>query len=340
MRVSWCARKTTPAHAATAAKSPQVSLRADDVLAQHPHAVRRCRRVAPQACRLALRAGTGPDRRRGGLLFWLLAMTTYSAQDPAFSTSGSGAAVHNWGGRLGAWLADGSYFLLGYLVLVVLRRRHARLAVDTGALDARWRRAGCGAGRAAARPSGSRSPCCCAPARRSSGRASTASRTACLTTPAARWASSSVRLPSTGWGSPARAWSRWHWSWSARPWCSASPGAMSPSASARRIEALVRTRREKREIAQDLALRPAGRARTRGNGAGRARRERGAPSDAGADRAGRDRRAQERARGQGAPEAAVHRDARQQAAAGRPARWRAGAPGNGVGRHAGDDRRG
>ena len=45
------------------------------------------------------------------LVFWLLALVSYSAQDAAFSTSGTGAAIHNWGGRLGAWLADASYFL-------------------------------------------------------------------------------------------------------------------------------------------------------------------------------------------------------------------------------------
>ncbi len=50
------------------------------------------------------------------LAFWLLALVSYSAQDPAFSTSGTGAAVRNWGGRLGAWLADASYFLLGFSV--------------------------------------------------------------------------------------------------------------------------------------------------------------------------------------------------------------------------------
>lgn len=49
-----------------------------------------------------------------GLVFWLLALASYSVHDPAFSTSGDGNAVRNWGGRLGAWLADGSYFLLGY----------------------------------------------------------------------------------------------------------------------------------------------------------------------------------------------------------------------------------
>jgi DNA segregation ATPase FtsK/SpoIIIE, S-DNA-T family len=50
------------------------------------------------------------------LLFWLLALVSYSAQDAAFSTSGTGLAVRNWGGRLGAWLADASYFLLGFSV--------------------------------------------------------------------------------------------------------------------------------------------------------------------------------------------------------------------------------
>ena len=50
------------------------------------------------------------------LVFWLLALVSYSAQDSAFSTSGAGAAIRNWGGRLGAWLADSSYFLLGFSV--------------------------------------------------------------------------------------------------------------------------------------------------------------------------------------------------------------------------------
>ena len=49
-------------------------------------------------------------------VFWLLALLGYSTQDMAWSTSGSGAAVLNQAGRLGAWLADGSYFLLGFSV--------------------------------------------------------------------------------------------------------------------------------------------------------------------------------------------------------------------------------
>ncbi|MDB5743251.1 MAG: translocase FtsK [Polaromonas sp.] len=58
-----------------------------------------------------------------GLILWLAALLSYSAQDAAWSTSGnpetaSGAfvAANNWGGHLGAWLADASYFLFGFSV--------------------------------------------------------------------------------------------------------------------------------------------------------------------------------------------------------------------------------
>ncbi|AMM25454.1 DNA translocase FtsK [Variovorax sp. PAMC 28711] len=50
------------------------------------------------------------------LLFWLLAMLSFTPSDAAWSTSGTGGEVKNWAGRLGAWLADGSYFLAGYSV--------------------------------------------------------------------------------------------------------------------------------------------------------------------------------------------------------------------------------
>ncbi len=52
------------------------------------------------------------------LVFWLLAMFSYSPSDAAWSTSGasSGNAVRNWAGRLGAWVADASYYLLGFSV--------------------------------------------------------------------------------------------------------------------------------------------------------------------------------------------------------------------------------
>ncbi len=50
------------------------------------------------------------------LLFWLLALLSYASQDPGWSTSGSNGALRNWGGRLGAWVADVGYFSLGLSV--------------------------------------------------------------------------------------------------------------------------------------------------------------------------------------------------------------------------------
>ncbi len=50
------------------------------------------------------------------IVFWLLAMLSYSTLDAAWSTSGNGAALHNRAGRLGAWVADASYYLFGFSV--------------------------------------------------------------------------------------------------------------------------------------------------------------------------------------------------------------------------------
>lgn len=50
------------------------------------------------------------------LLFWLLSMLSFTPSDAAWSTSGTGGEVKNWGGRIGAWIADGSYFLGGYSI--------------------------------------------------------------------------------------------------------------------------------------------------------------------------------------------------------------------------------
>ena len=50
------------------------------------------------------------------MTFWLLALLTQSPLDPAWTTSGAGGTVRNFGGRLGAWLGDLSFFLLGYSV--------------------------------------------------------------------------------------------------------------------------------------------------------------------------------------------------------------------------------
>ncbi len=58
-----------------------------------------------------------------GLTFWLAALLSFTPQDAAWSTSGSAdlaggaqAITRNFGGRFGAWLADASYFLLGFSV--------------------------------------------------------------------------------------------------------------------------------------------------------------------------------------------------------------------------------
>ncbi len=55
----------------------------------------------------------------GGLVvltIWLLALFTYSIQDAAWSTSGSGGALTNRAGKFGALLADLSYFVFGFSV--------------------------------------------------------------------------------------------------------------------------------------------------------------------------------------------------------------------------------
>ena len=78
-----------------------------------------------------------------GLIFWLAALLSYSPQDGAWSTSGNAdvpgavtAAARNWGGRLGAWMADASYFLVGVSVWWMLA---AGLRVWLASL-ARWLR--------------------------------------------------------------------------------------------------------------------------------------------------------------------------------------------------------
>jgi S-DNA-T family DNA segregation ATPase FtsK/SpoIIIE len=48
------------------------------------------------------------------LVLWLVALLTYSPLDAAWSTSGAGMPLVNRIGRLGAWVADVSYFLFGF----------------------------------------------------------------------------------------------------------------------------------------------------------------------------------------------------------------------------------
>ena len=52
--------------------------------------------------------------------FWLIALVSHSLNDPAWSTTGGAGEVGNWGGQLGAWLSDASYYLFGFSVWWVL----------------------------------------------------------------------------------------------------------------------------------------------------------------------------------------------------------------------------
>jgi len=81
------------------------------------------------------------------LALWIMALLTYTPQDPAWSTSGAVAVPLNLVGTLGAWVADISYYLLGFSVwwcvaaavrvwlsaLARWLRGHGQWAVDTSA---------------------------------------------------------------------------------------------------------------------------------------------------------------------------------------------------------------
>ncbi len=74
--------------------------------------------------------------------YYALSLWTYSPNDPGFTTTGQGAAIHNAAGAVGAWLADFSRFLLGYgayavppMVIVFALRQFVRLRSDDRLLD-------------------------------------------------------------------------------------------------------------------------------------------------------------------------------------------------------------
>jgi DNA segregation ATPase FtsK/SpoIIIE, S-DNA-T family len=52
----------------------------------------------------------------GLVLFVVVALASFSAADPAWSTTGSALRVKNWLGLTGAWLSDIGYFVLGATV--------------------------------------------------------------------------------------------------------------------------------------------------------------------------------------------------------------------------------
>ncbi len=274
------------------------------------------------------------------LVFWLLALVSYSAQDAAFSTSGSGGAVHNWGGRLGAWLADASYFLLGFsawwCVAAAVRAWLATLA--------RWMRSG---EEAPSAPDGRFS-------RRRLAFWGALAMLLCAST-ALEWSRLyrfESRLPDHAGGALGALVGPWGVKWLGFTGSGLVFVALvvlgvavvfrfSWGHVAERlggwIDGWVDTRREKREMAQDLAFgQQAARQREEILIEERIEIEEHHPG-AGADRAGGGRGASQRAGAQGKAEAAVHRAARFQAAAGGPAGRAADAAGNGVARDAGDD---
>ena len=92
-------------------------------------------------------------------IFWFLALISHQSQDAAWSTSGASSVTLTWGGRLGAWFSDLSYFLFGFsawwCLLAALRSWLSALAlwlrggqVPALAADAHWshRRASCWGG--------------------------------------------------------------------------------------------------------------------------------------------------------------------------------------------------
>jgi S-DNA-T family DNA segregation ATPase FtsK/SpoIIIE len=50
--------------------------------------------------------------------YFLVAMVSYDVQDPSWSHSGSNTEISNFGGTAGAWIADLSFYLFGYLAFL------------------------------------------------------------------------------------------------------------------------------------------------------------------------------------------------------------------------------
>ena len=164
------------------------------------------------------------------LIFCVLALLSHSGQDPAWSTSGAQDRVRNWGGRLGAWLADVGLFLFGFSVWWCVA---AGLRAWLSAL-ARWMR-----------DDDEPSPAQEGVARFAEGRtafwlglalmlvASTALEWSrlyrlepLLPGPAGGALGFLVGPAAVRWlGSPAPAWPASSPGWWARPWCSGFPGA-------------------------------------------------------------------------------------------------------------------
>jgi len=51
--------------------------------------------------------------------YFLVAMASYDSRDPSWSHSGSNSEISNFGGTAGAWIADLSFYLFGYLAFLL-----------------------------------------------------------------------------------------------------------------------------------------------------------------------------------------------------------------------------
>ncbi len=51
--------------------------------------------------------------------YFLVAMSSYDVQDPSWSHSGSNSEISNFGGTAGAWIADLSFYLFGFLAFLM-----------------------------------------------------------------------------------------------------------------------------------------------------------------------------------------------------------------------------
>jgi len=51
--------------------------------------------------------------------YFLVAMISYDAQDPSWSHSGSHSQITNFGGTAGAWIADLTFYLFGFLAFLL-----------------------------------------------------------------------------------------------------------------------------------------------------------------------------------------------------------------------------
>ena len=76
--------------------------------------------------RLMVAAQINQRLREAGMLlsfalagYFLVAMASYDVLDPSWSHSGSNVEISNFGGTAGAWVADLSFYLFGFLAFLI-----------------------------------------------------------------------------------------------------------------------------------------------------------------------------------------------------------------------------